>query len=517
MIPLDMRTIIFLHAITYVICTLFIVQLWRQNRRRFAGMELWVLNFVLQTAALALMLLRGAISDWLSIVLANTLIIAGALALFVGLERFVGRKGSQIHNYALLALYAGTFAHATFVHPDLHWRTLIGSVGLLIIVVQCLWLLWYRVDAALRPLTFNLGVVFGVYGAVSIVRIVEYFAVVHIGDDYFRGGTFQALTIVSYMMILILLTYGLVLMVNKRLLMAVVSQEEKFSKAFHSAPYAVTITRLSNGTIVDVNETFGSITGYDRSEVMGKKTIDLQLWEVNENRTAVVDALLSKGSVKAMELFFRKKSGERITGLFSAELITIEGEKNILASIADITDRKRTEESLRESERRYRELSIVDDLTHLYNSRHFHQQLQIEIDRANRYQQPLTLLLLDLDNFKSFNDAYGHVEGDRVLARIGQVVKRCLRRTDSAYRYGGEEFTIILPMTTVAEGSVLAERIRLEFSKELFCPTQDKTVQMTLSIGLAQYVGQEEIKAFVHRVDRLMYQGKQNGKNRICY
>jgi diguanylate cyclase (GGDEF)-like protein/PAS domain S-box-containing protein len=177
---------------------------------------------------------------------------------------------------------------------------------------------------------------------------------------------------------------------------------------------------------------------------------------------------------------------------------------------------KKTEQELKESEQRYRELSIIDDLTQLYNSRHFYFQLKIELDRSNRYEQPLTLLLLDLDNFKAFNDAYGHVEGDQVLKRLGQVVKKCLRETDFAYRYGGEEFTIMLPMTTSADGAVTAERIRTEFKKETFSPAPGQDVHSTVSIGLAQYKPQEEMKAFVHRVDQLMYQGKKNGKDRVC-
>ena len=177
---------------------------------------------------------------------------------------------------------------------------------------------------------------------------------------------------------------------------------------------------------------------------------------------------------------------------------------------------KKTEQELKESEQRYRELSIVDDLTQLYNSRHFYVQLKIELDRSNRYGQPLTLLLLDLDDFKAFNDAYGHVEGDQVLRRLGQVVKRCLRETDFAYRYGGEEFTILLPMTTIADGAVTAERIRTEFKKEHFSPAPGQDVTVTVSIGLAQYKSQEEMKAFVHRADQLMYQGKKNGKDRVC-
>jgi diguanylate cyclase (GGDEF)-like protein/PAS domain S-box-containing protein len=182
----------------------------------------------------------------------------------------------------------------------------------------------------------------------------------------------------------------------------------------------------------------------------------------------------------------------------------------------DITERERMEEALRDSEKRFRELSIIDELTQLYNSRHFYFQLQIELDRSNRYGQPLTLFLLDLDNFKAFNDTYGHVEGDQVLRRLGQVLKRCIRKTDLAYRYGGEEFTILLPMTTCADSTVIAERIRVELKKESFSPKAGKDVHMTVSIGAAQFKLQEDMKDFVNRVDQRMYQAKKNGKDRVC-
>ncbi len=515
----DIRTVILLSAITYILCTLFIVQLWRQNRERFGGMHLWVVHFVLQTVALVLIALRGAIPDWLSIIVSNTLAIMGAVFLYAGLERFFGKKGAQIQNYILLALCAAAFAYWTFVRPDLPLRTLIVSVGILIIVTQCLWLLWCRIDPALRQLTSSAGVAFGGYFAVSIIRIIQYFSTLHEErKDFFSPGTFQGMMLLSYMMLLILLTYGLVLMVNRRLIMEIANQEKKFLKAFNSAPYAITITRVSDGTIVDVNKTFMALTGYDREEVIGKRTLNLQLWENVKDRDSVFETLSKSGKVADREFRFRKKFGEAATGLFSAEIIHINGEEHLLSSIWDITGRKLIEESLKESEQRYRELSIIDNLTNLYNSRHFYNQLKVEIDRSNRYKQPLSLLLLDIDNFKFFNDTYGHVEGDQVISRLGQVMKGSLRDIDSGYRYGGEEFTVMLPVTTKEAGTIIAERIRKEFKKEVFYPVtgQDQDVHMTVSIGIAQYKEQEDIKSFVSRADEFMYQAKRKGRDRVC-
>ncbi|MBN2398001.1 MAG: sensor domain-containing diguanylate cyclase [Deltaproteobacteria bacterium] len=187
-------------------------------------------------------------------------------------------------------------------------------------------------------------------------------------------------------------------------------------------------------------------------------------------------------------------------------------------TLEDITDRKLAEEALRESEARYRTLSVTDSLTELYNSRHFYDQLQLEIERAERYGHPLSLLLLDIDNFKQFNDTYGHLEGDEVLIRLGDVIRRCLRKTDSAYRFGGEEFTVILPETAGGAATVLAERIREDFADEDFHPVDSpETVHETVSIGVAQYRPREGLRPFIRRADFNMYGAKEEGKNRVCY
>jgi diguanylate cyclase (GGDEF)-like protein/PAS domain S-box-containing protein len=273
-----------------------------------------------------------------------------------------------------------------------------------------------------------------------------------------------------------------------------------------------------NGLFTFVNVATMRITGYQEEEIIGRHYLDL----IHPSMRDTADKLFRNQFNRRIqnsysELLVIKKDGGEIWIGQNTQLIIQGG--NIVAFHAvcrDITERRRLEQELKESEERYRELSIVDDLTQLYNSRHFYTQLKMEIGRIQRREYPLTLLLLDIDDFKVYNDTHGHIEGDNVLFRLGQVIKRCLRKEDSAYRYGGEEFTIILPMTTKEEGLVTAERIREELKKENFSPNSDKEIYLTISTGLAQYKKNEDMRTFVNRADHLMYKSKKNGKDRIC-
>ena len=202
---------------------------------------------------------------------------------------------------------------------------------------------------------------------------------------------------------------------------------------------------------------------------------------------------------------------------FTAAALHIDGEGLVGAveTLEDITDRKRADEALKESEQRYKRLSITDALTKLYNSRQLYMQIRAEIDRANRYKHPLSLLMLDIDNFKNFNDTYGHLEGDTVLVRLGKVIRRCLRKTDFAYRFGGEEFTALLPETKGDAATILAERIRYEFEQEKFQPIENEQPTKTVSIGVAEYREGEDLTDYIKRVDQNMYVAKNQGKNQV--
>ncbi len=168
--------------------------------------------------------------------------------------------------------------------------------------------------------------------------------------------------------------------------------------------------------------------------------------------------------------------------------------------------------TLKEKERleeEVRRLSITDDLTGLYNHRHFFKTLESEIVRSERQKTSLSLLMFDLDNFKQYNDLHGHLEGDKVLKKIGEIVKHSIRsNVDSGYRYGGDEFAILLIGATREQALQIAERIRLSILEAGFD-------RITVSMGLSEFREALDLERFVKSADDAMYVAKHAGGNRI--
>ena len=167
--------------------------------------------------------------------------------------------------------------------------------------------------------------------------------------------------------------------------------------------------------------------------------------------------------------------------------------------------------------KRLRKLAITDALTGLYNSRHFFSQIKIEIDRYKRYSRALSLLILDIDLFKNYNDTWGHLDGDKVLMRIGKTIKPCMRSMDTAYRYGGEEFVILLPETRLQKACLVGERIKDKIGSQIFKPEPGIKTSITVSVGATELVEGEDFKSFIRRADKALYKAKDTGRNKLTY
>ena len=155
-------------------------------------------------------------------------------------------------------------------------------------------------------------------------------------------------------------------------------------------------------------------------------------------------------------------------------------------------------------------LTVTDPLTQIFNYRHFSQTLDFELKRLHRVQENLALIMMDVDDFKSYNDTFGHLEGDTLLKEISKILKSHLRETDIVCRYAGDEFAIILPNTDAEGARNVAEKVREMISKHLF------KRKVTASLGVAVYCDQLNQREFIMKADQALYQAKEEGRNKVC-
>ncbi|MCX6340424.1 MAG: diguanylate cyclase [Candidatus Aureabacteria bacterium] len=166
----------------------------------------------------------------------------------------------------------------------------------------------------------------------------------------------------------------------------------------------------------------------------------------------------------------------------------------------------------------YWRLSIFDELTRIHNHRYFHYSLTQTLSSAQRYRFPLSILMMDLDNFKSFNDRYGHLTGDEVLRVLGAFLSRSIRAGDIVARYGGEEFALILPHTHKRGARAMAEKIRREVEALEFNPKGlGPPAHLTASIGVASFPRDARSKDdLLRKADSALYKAKHRNKNTVC-
>ena len=172
-------------------------------------------------------------------------------------------------------------------------------------------------------------------------------------------------------------------------------------------------------------------------------------------------------------------------------------------------------ETLRQKNIELHQISITDSLTGLYNRKHLMETLDKEVTRSERYSHPFSLLVIDIDHFKKYNDTYGHLAGDEVLRRLASVFKETIRSSDYAARYGGEEFIIILPEISPEQGAEAAERIRCKVAEQRF-EGDGEAIAVTISVGVASYPENgEDAETVIRNADEALYEAKKLGRNQV--
>lgn len=292
---------------------------------------------------------------------------------------------------------------------------------------------------------------------------------------------------------------------------AIKASEEKFAKAFHSSPDAITITVRASGLYLEVNDGFCRLTGYSIDEVIGRTVHELGIWADDTQRATLLSEIKLRGRVHHREMLGRNKRGELLTVEVSVEPITLNATECLLLTARDVSQ-------LKNAQAQIRHLAYHDPLTNLPNRALLMDRLSQQIALLKRHNLRGALLFLDLDHFKHINDSLGHPVGDIVLKVITARLEASVRLEDTVARLGGDEFVVLLSglegSRETVEGKVreLADTLRELLAEPMSLDGQ--RLQVTPSIGVALIPDHGATPAdLLKRADIALYRAKDSGRN----
>jgi diguanylate cyclase (GGDEF)-like protein len=259
------------------------------------------------------------------------------------------------------------------------------------------------------------------------------------------------------------------------------------------------------GLFIDSNQTAMKMLGVDRAHLTSRTIAQfINSWPP--------EALVQSGAASEEVTI-----GGQIYDVAFSSLDPSSEYSDVVLVFRDVTVRREDERRLRKMQKELERLAHTDSLTGLYNRRIFMQRLEEEVERVRRHGNVLSVLIFDLDFFKSINDTYGHDTGDIVLVAVARVTTEVKRVSDVAARIGGEEFALLLPETDQQGAVQLAQRLRISIEKNMYLSTSGSPVKVTASIGVATATkSAKEVDKLLSSADKQLYRAKNNGRNRVC-
>ena len=648
---LDIPTLAFISCLTFLTQVIALLIQYFINRT-YRGVSWWLLGSAVSALGVIFMPMVSVKSLEILAMLANPLILLGQIFLYIGINRFLDEKKNWRVLLSIFVVFLLGYYFFIFAKNDMFARLLIVAAAFGVIPLMTASRLFLNKDRHITSSANFTAIVFLAYGCFFIVRFFLALFSPPV-QSYSEQGLALVISFIFPIITSFLWTFGFIIMMTQRLNAENREEKEKLQMIFNTSPDAAVISRLSDGSIVDVNAGFLLMSGYTRAELIGNTTIKINVWHKLADRESFVKELEDKGNCENQEYVFQRKDGSLLIGSMSARIIPIQTIPHMVSVVHDITKSKQAEEALRESEELYRsilnaspedititdlngailvispaakkmfgfepednkfigsqvidyimpeereraKLNIIsmfksnyagpneyhgvrqdrsifdievnsglirganmqpvkmvfiirniserkqaeqqihrliqqleseketaqldantDSLTRLANRRYFDEALTIEFHRLKHTGAPMSLIMLDVDQFKKFNDCYGHLAGDDCLRQIGTTLKTFIRHvTDVVARYGGEEFVAILSETDQYGALILAERVR-KGVEVLAIPHSgsDVSAYVTVSLGVVtvyptRFASPEQVVALA---DEALYCSKNGGRNR---
>ncbi len=291
---------------------------------------------------------------------------------------------------------------------------------------------------------------------------------------------------------------------------ALQASEARYQDLYEHAPDMYLSVEAQTGRILQCNQNVAHVTGFAKHELLGRPVFDLYHPDCLETAKQAMHEFMQTGTVHDAELQLCCRDGSRIDVSLNVSAVRDASGKIVQSrsSWRDITERKRLEHQLHQ-------LAATDGLTGITNRRRFMEVAAGEIKRAARLKHPLALALVDLDHFKQINDTYGHAIGDEALKALTCICRRTIREIDVQARFGGDEFVVLFPETTLDAAHAIMERVRLAVSAQSV-DVNSRQVALTISVGIASLASAStSLDALIEHADQALYQAKAAGRNRV--
>jgi diguanylate cyclase (GGDEF)-like protein/PAS domain S-box-containing protein len=361
---------------------------------------------------------------------------------------------------------------------------------------------------------------FSAFILVSIMFFAYYFS---------KSGNVNKIELIGYPLLLVLAWWGgkqydkvkFLVEQNQIQIRELERSTNLFQSIYEKAPIGIALLN-PNGSPVISNLKLQEMLGYSEKELSQMTFSDFSdSVDAEANMALLKDLIAGKIDSYQLEKRYYRKNGELIWGDVTSALFPSIDHQSffVIGMVTDITERKMAEQKLQKTYQEMEYLSNRDGLTNIANRRYFDKYLLIEWQRAKRHAKPLSLIILDIDCYKTFNDTYGHLAGDECLKQIAKALEKTVNRsTDVAARFGGEEFAVILPETDLIGATVVANNIKTAISA-LKIPHTGSNVNnfVTISIGVSTILPDLHAKPedLINKTDQALYQAKEKGRNRV--